>query len=93
MSEALPTLTMPGYLSRVAGLNVESALRRRGAVLIEGARGCGKTWLARHFARSEARLDDEATLLLASSDPAEVLAGSAPPRSMTEHKPVSTPAN
>ena len=69
---------MPGYLSRVAGLNVQSALRRRGAVLIEGARGCGKTWLARHFARSEARLDDEATLLLASSDPAEVLAGPAP---------------
>ena len=69
---------MPGYLSRVAGRDVESALRRRGAVLIEGVRGCGKTWLARHFARSEARLDDEAMLLLASSDPAEVLKGPAP---------------
>lgn len=78
MSETNPTLTMPGYLSRIAGRSVQSALRRRGAVLIEGARGCGKTWLARHFAHSEARLDDEATLLLASSDPAEVLAGQTP---------------
>lgn len=78
MNQSIRTLTMPGYLSRVASSNVESALRRRGAVLIEGARGCGKTWLARHFARSEARLDDESTLLLASSDPAEVLAGPTP---------------
>lgn len=78
MSETNPTLTMPGHLPRIASSSVESALRRRGAVLIEGARGCGKTWLARHFARSEARLDDEATLLLASADPAEVLKGPTP---------------
>ena len=78
MGEPTPTLTMPAYLPRIAGRSVQSALRRRGAVLIEGARGCGKTWLARHFARSEARLDDEATLLLAASDPAEVLAGPTP---------------
>ena len=78
MSDPRNTLTMPDYLSRVAGRDVESALRRRGAVLIEGARGCGKTWLARHFARSEARLDDEAVVLLAASDPAEVLKGPAP---------------
>ncbi|MCY3952025.1 MAG: DUF4143 domain-containing protein [bacterium] len=57
---------------------MESALRRRGAVLIEGARGCGKTWTARRFARSEARLDDEGTLLLAASDPAAVLRGPTP---------------
>ncbi|MCY3631723.1 MAG: DUF4143 domain-containing protein [bacterium] len=69
---------MPGYLPRVAGREVESALRRRGAVLIEGVRGCGKTWMARHFARSEVRLDDEAALLLASADPVEVLRGSTP---------------
>lgn len=78
MNERNRTLTMPGYLPRVEDRSVKSALRRRGAVLIEGARGCGKTWLARHFARSEARLDDEATLLLASSDPAEVLKGPTP---------------
>ena len=55
------TLTMPGYLPRIADGDVESALRRRGAVLIEGVRGCGKTWTARRFARSEARLDNEGT--------------------------------
>ena len=78
MSEAAPTLTMPGYLPRIAGREVENALGRRGAVLVEGVRGCGKTWMARHFARSEVRLDDEVALLLASSDPAEVLKGPTP---------------
>ena len=78
MSAASATLTMPGYLPRIAGREVQSALRRRGAVLIEGVRGCGKTWMARNFSRSEVRLDDEAALLLASSDPAEVLRGPVP---------------
>ncbi len=78
MAEVAATLTMPGYLPRIAGGEVESALRRRGAVLIEGVRGCGKTWMGRHFARSEVRLDDEAALLLASADPVEVLSGPAP---------------
>ncbi|MCY3862576.1 MAG: DUF4143 domain-containing protein [bacterium] len=78
MADAAATLTMPGYLPRIAGREVESALRRRGAVLIEGVRGCGKTWMARHFARSEVRLDDEAALLLASADPVEVLRGATP---------------
>ena len=78
MAEAAATLTMPGYLPRITGREVESALRRRGAVLIEGVRGCGKTWMARHFARSEVRLDDDAALLLAWSDPVEVLQGSTP---------------
>ncbi len=78
MSNMQATLTMPGYLPRVAEHDVESALCRRGAVLIEGVRGCGKTWLGRHFARSEVRLDDNTILLLASSDPAEVLKGPTP---------------
>ena len=78
MVEVVGTLTMPGYVPRIAGREVESALRRRGAVLVEGVRGCGKTWMARHFARSEVRLDDEAALLLAASDPVEVLRGDTP---------------
>ena len=72
------TLTMPGYLPRVAEQAIEGALQRRGAVLVEGPRGCGKTWSARRFARSEARLDDPATLLLAVADPAAVLRGAIP---------------
>ena len=47
-------------------------------MLVEGVRGCGKTWMARHLARSEVRLDDEAALLLAASDLAEVLQGPIP---------------
>ena len=72
------TLTMPGYRPRIADADIDGALRRRGAVLIEGCRACGKTWAARNVARSEARLDDEATLLLASADPAAVLRGATP---------------
>ena len=71
-------LTMPEYLPRIVGRNVDAALQRRGAVLIEGCRGCGKTWTARRFARSEARLDDERMLLLAASDPDAVLGGPTP---------------
>ncbi|MCY4494413.1 MAG: hypothetical protein OXB92_11215 [Acidimicrobiaceae bacterium] len=59
MSEAGVTLTMPGYVPRIVGREVENALGRRGAVLVEGVRGCGKTWMARHFARSEVRLDED----------------------------------
>ncbi len=72
------TLTMPGYLPRVADREIETALRRRGAVLVEGCRTSGKTWAARNVARSEARLDDEATLLMAEADPAAVLRGATP---------------
>jgi len=73
-----PTLTMPGYLPRLAGKEIGSALRRRGAVLVEGCRACGKTWAARNVARSEARLDDEATLLIAEADPVALLQGVTP---------------
>ena len=78
MTEATPTLTMPGYLPRIVGREVEGALLRRGAVLVEGVRGCGKTWMARHFARSELRLDDDGALLLAASDPEAALRGPVP---------------
>ena len=71
-------LTMPGYLPRAVETVIDGALRRRGAVLVEGCRGCGKTWAARSFARSEVRLDDEAALLVAAADPEEVLRGPTP---------------
>lgn len=72
------TLTMQGYLPRVAGRDISGVLQRRGGVLIEGCRGCGKTWAARHFARSEARLDTEELMLLAATDPGAVLDGTTP---------------
>ncbi|MCY4273559.1 MAG: DUF4143 domain-containing protein [bacterium] len=63
------TLTMPGYRERVIGADVEAALKRRGAVLIQGARGVGKTWTSRDHAFSEVRLDDTDMLALAETDP------------------------
>ena len=60
---------MPGYRERVAGAEVEAALQRRGAVLIQGARGTGKTWTSRDHAYSEVRLDDPDMLALAETDP------------------------
>ena len=68
----------PGYRPRVCESEIEDALSRRGAVLIEGVRWCGKTWAAMRFARSALRLDDEDALLLAQADPAAALAGDAP---------------
>ena len=69
---------MTGYRPRLVEREVADALRRVGAVLIDGARACGKTWTARRFARSEARLDDPATMLLAEAAPEAVLAGAVP---------------
>ena len=69
---------MPGYRPRLAESDIARALDRVGAVLIDGARACGKTWTARRFARSEARLDDRGTMLLAETAPEAVLAGGVP---------------
>ena len=68
----------PGYRTRVCEIEIDDALARRGAVLIEGVRWCGKTWAALRFARSTLRLDDEDALLLAQADPVAALAGDTP---------------
>lgn len=68
----------PGYRSRVCEAEIDDALARRGAVLIEGVRWCGKTWAALRFTRSALRLDDEDALLIAQADPATALAGDVP---------------
>ena len=60
---------MAGYRERVVGNEVEAALQRRGAVLVQGARGTGKTWMSRDHACSEVRLDDSDMLALAHTDP------------------------
>ena len=71
-------LTMSGYRPRLVESDIAGGLARVGAVLIDGARACGKTWTARRFARSEARLDDRETMLLAETAPEAVLAGDVP---------------
>ena len=71
-------LTPDGYLPRTAEVEVEACLRTTPAVLIEGPRGCGKTWLGRRFARSQAQLDDPDTRLVSQVDPRGTLEGDTP---------------
>ncbi|MCY4631684.1 MAG: AAA family ATPase, partial [bacterium] len=58
---------------------VTEALASAPAVLIEGPRGCGKTWTGRKFAASEVVLDEsEALRIAAEVDPASILEGPEP---------------
>ena len=68
----------PGYSPRVAEADIEQALTRRGAVLLEGVRWCGKTSTALRFAHSALRLDDPDARILAGADPSEALRGEVP---------------
>ena len=54
-----PTLTPDGYRPRVADSTIAEAMARMPAVVIEGPRGCGKTWAARNVARSEVLFDGD----------------------------------
>ena len=74
-----PTRTPPGYRPRVADSAIAEALARMPAVVIEGPRGCGKTWAARNAARSEVLFDgDIDARTLAVVAPHLVLDGPAP---------------
>lgn len=67
------------YLARVVDDEVAEALASAPAVLIEGPRGCGKTWTGRRFAASEVVLDEsEALRVAAEVDPASILQGPEP---------------
>lgn len=67
------------YIPRVADALLASALRRAGAVLIEGPKGCGKTETARQAAASEVRVDTDPNVPIAiDMDPALVLKGDVP---------------
>ena len=76
--DADPKHPFVGYRPRVSEEDLGDSLSRRGAVLIEGVRWCGKTWTALRFARSTLRLDDDDALRLARIDPAEALRGDTP---------------
>ena len=67
------------YLVRAVDTALDRLLHAMGAVLIEGARGCGKTSTGLEHARSSLRLDSSAQLIeLASLNPADLLKGEAP---------------
>ena len=73
------TLTPVGYRSRVAEVNAERVLRSAPALLVEGPKGCGKTWFAKRFARSEVLLEqDPGAFALAQAEPHRVLEGATP---------------
>jgi predicted AAA+ superfamily ATPase len=70
---------MGAYLKRFADITLQNRLRSSGAVLIQGAKGCGKTETAVQIAKSTARLDvDENIRMRAELDPKSVLAGPVP---------------
>ncbi len=73
------TLTPVGYRERIAETEAQSTLGTARALLVEGPKGCGKTWFAKRFARSEVLLEqDRAALTLAQAVPDRVLEGATP---------------
>lgn len=67
------------YRSRVGDAELAERLASAGAVLIEGARACGKTAMARQVAASEVLMDvDENARRAMDVDPSLVLAGDTP---------------
>ena len=73
------TLTPDGYRPRVADAQIAARLNSAGAVLIEGPKGCGKTWAALRHARSVVHLDGDAMARrLVAVSPEAVLEGESP---------------
>ena len=67
------------YLNRFADISLQNRLRNAGAVLIQGAKGCGKTETAVRMAKSTARLDvDHDMRIRMEVDPKSVLSGAVP---------------
>jgi len=67
------------YHNRFADKILDERLKSSGAVLIEGAKGCGKTETAKQIASSIVRLDaDEQVRIKMEIDPKTVLAGKTP---------------
>jgi len=80
-------LTRDGYRPRVVDNTIRRMLRIYGAVAIEGARWCGKTWTMLNHANSVDYLGDENTRTLAEISPRNVLQG-APPHAVDEWQEV-----
>lgn len=70
---------MSAYRSRVVDAQLSPALAHPGAVVLEGARACGKSATGREHANSSIQLDtDPAALQLAELNPARLLDGARP---------------
>lgn len=73
------TLTPEGYIPRVSDKSIAETLQAMPAVVIEGPKGCGKTWSGRNFAKSEVLFDrDENARRSVSLASGHVLAGQEP---------------
>lgn len=60
MVESLESLSPGGYLPRVADAEMSAALEAVPIVVVEGVKGCGKTWTGLRHARSQVLLADSA---------------------------------
>lgn len=73
------TLTPDGYIPRVSDQTIAETLEAMPAVVIEGPKGCGKTWSGRNFAKSEVLFDQNQTARQSVAvAPGHVLAGPEP---------------
>lgn len=72
------------YLDRVVDQEVPIALRSARAVLIEGPKGCGKTWTGQYFARSELFLEERPDLWEIAPHLPELLLEGVTPRLLDE---------
>ncbi len=52
-------MDIQGYRGRVCDQELQEQLEASGAVLIEGAKWCGKTWTSSKYAKSSAFLDND----------------------------------
>ncbi len=68
----------PDYLPRVADRELDELLAALPAVVLEGARGVGKTTSAERRAATVHRLDIPAQMVVAQADPERIVAGATP---------------
>lgn len=66
------------YRPRITDRSIAYALEISGGIVLEGARGCGKTMSGAHHARSAILLDNPDSEILMSIDPSAALIGNSP---------------